>query len=47
MVSRPEQKNFRVPKQALGWPLEPDFYVPEDVAEFFLQAVDAGSKHGS
>ncbi|MBN2045145.1 MAG: transketolase [Anaerolineales bacterium] len=30
-------------KKALGWPLEPDFYIPEDVAEFYRKALEAGS----
>ncbi len=29
-------------KQALGWPVEPRFYVPDDVAAFFGQAVGRG-----
>ncbi len=29
-------------KQALGWPVEPRFYVPDDVAAFFGQAVARG-----
>ena len=39
----PGEEELRGAKQALGWPLEPDFYVPEDVAEFFLQAVENGA----
>lgn len=30
-------------KNALGWPLEPDFYIPEDVLEFYRQAVGTGA----
>lgn len=30
-------------KNALGWPLEPDFYIPEDVLEFYRQAVETGA----
>ncbi|MFN2145824.1 MAG: transketolase [Anaerolineales bacterium] len=40
----PGEEELRGAKQALGWPLEPDFYIPEDVAEFFLQAVETGAK---
>ena len=29
-------------KEALGWPLEPTFYVPDDVMSFFRQAQDRG-----
>ena len=29
-------------KQALGWPLEPRFYIPEDVRTYFEQAVEHG-----
>ncbi|MDD5171291.1 MAG: transketolase, partial [Syntrophales bacterium] len=29
-------------KAALGWPLEPDFFVPEDVLEFYRRALSAG-----
>lgn len=31
-------------KRALGWPVEPRFLVPEDVLEFFRQAVAEGDK---
>lgn len=31
-------------KQNLGWPLEPRFYIPEDVLAFYRQAVDRGQK---
>jgi transketolase len=34
---------LRAAKEKLGWPLEPDFFVPEDVAAFFRGAVDAGA----
>ena len=40
----PGEEELRGAKQALGWPLEPDFYIPEDVAGFFLQAVETGAK---
>ncbi len=31
-------------KRKLGWPVEPRFYVPEDVLAFFRQAVPRGAK---
>ena len=31
-------------KKNLGWPVEPRFYIPEDVQEFFRQALDNGRK---
>ena len=31
-------------KQALGWPVESSFYVPEDVREYFRQAIARGEK---
>ncbi len=31
-------------KGNLGWPLEPRFYIPEDVLAFFRQAVERGQK---
>jgi transketolase len=31
-------------KEALGWPLEPTFYVPDDVLKHFRTAVDDGAK---
>ncbi|MEO6836326.1 MAG: transketolase [Candidatus Tumulicola sp.] len=34
-------ENVKKSKEALGWPLEPDFYVPDDVRKFFR---DAGAK---
>jgi len=30
-------------KENLGWPLEPRFYVPQDVLDFYRQAVDRGA----
>ncbi|MGC8856318.1 MAG: transketolase [Anaerolineae bacterium] len=30
-------------KQALGWPLEPRFYIPDDVLAFYRQAVERGA----
>lgn len=29
-------------KESLSWPLEPSFFVPEDVLDFYRQAVDTG-----
>jgi transketolase len=34
-------ENVKKSKEELGWPLEPDFYVPDDVLKFFR---DAGAK---
>jgi transketolase len=31
-------------KEALGWPLEPDFYIPEEALAFFRRAVDEGAE---
>ncbi len=31
-------------KEYLGWPLEPDFYVPKDVLEHYRTAIDVGEK---
>ncbi len=36
-------ENVRKSKETLGWPLEPDFYVPDDVLAFFR---DVGAKGG-
>ncbi len=30
-------------KEALGWPLEPRFYIPDEVLAFYRQAVDEGA----
>lgn len=35
--------NVKKTKEALGWPLEPDFYVPDEALKFFR---DVGSKGG-
>jgi transketolase len=32
-------------KERLGWPLEPSFYVPEDVLGYFRQAVSKGEQY--
>lgn len=34
----------KLTKENLGWPLEPDFYIPADVLSHFRQAVDKGAK---
>ena len=31
-------------KENLGWPLEPRFYIPDDVRDFYCQAVERGQK---
>ncbi len=31
-------------KRKLGWPVQPRFYIPEDVKEFFRQAITTGKK---
>lgn len=40
----PGEEELRGAKEKLGWPVEPDFYVPEEVLEFFRQAVDKGAR---
>ncbi len=39
----PGDEELNGAKQKLGWPLEPRFYIPEDVLAFFRQAVDRGA----
>ncbi len=39
----PGEEELRGAKQNLGWPLEPKFYVPEDVLDFFRQAQSRGA----
>ncbi len=39
----PGEKELKGAKQALDWPLEPDFYIPDDVLEFYRQAVEKGA----
>lgn len=34
----------KLTKEHLGWPLEPPFYVPEEVLKFYRQAVDRGRR---
>ncbi len=36
------EEEVRLTKQNLGWPLEPQFYVPEEALRFFRQALDRG-----
>jgi transketolase len=36
----------KLTKQNLGWPLEPAFYVPDEVLAFFRQAVERGEREG-
>ena len=33
---------MRLTKEALGWPTEPAFWIPEDVLAHFRQALDTG-----
>jgi transketolase len=40
----PGQEELDGAKKNLGWPLEPKFYVPEDVLGFFRRAVKRGKK---
>jgi transketolase len=36
------QEEVKLAKQKLGWPLEPDFFIPEEALTNFRQAVDRG-----
>src|SRR5690606_1729149 len=38
------EEELRGAKQNLDWPLEPSFYIPDDVLEHFRQAVARGEK---
>jgi transketolase len=40
----PGDEELNGAKQALGWPLEPRFLIPEDVLEFFRQSIDYGDE---
>lgn len=40
----PGVDELRGAKEKLGWPLEPDFYIPDDVLKFYRKAVDAGKR---
>lgn len=38
------EENVRAAKEALGWPLEPDFFVPAEVKEYMGRAVERGRR---
>jgi transketolase len=38
------QEEVKLTKEKLGWPADSDFYVPEDVSEFFLKSVERGNQ---
>ncbi len=38
------EEEVRLTKEALGWPAEPPFYVPDDVLAHFRQAVERGAQ---
>jgi transketolase len=40
----PGADELRGAKEKLGWPLEPDFFIPEDVLAFYRKALDDGRK---
>jgi len=40
----PGDEELNGAKQKLGWPLEPRFYLPEDVRSFFCQALERGAQ---
>lgn len=40
----PGEEELRGAKQKLGWPLEPEFYIPEDVLQFFRFAIKSGQR---
>ncbi len=40
----PGEEELNGAKKNLGWPLEPKFYVPEDVLAFFRKAIKQGEK---
>ncbi len=40
----PGEEELNRAKKNLGWPLEPKFYVPEDVLAFFRKAIKQGEK---
>jgi transketolase len=37
-------EDVKATKEKLGWPLEPDFYVPDDVLNFYRQAIPRGAQ---
>lgn len=46
--SPPGDAELDAAKEALGWPIEPRFYIPEEVRSLFLKAQEAGrEKEGS
>ncbi len=40
----PGIEELRGAKEKLGWPLEPDFYIPEDVLKFYRRALVTGKR---
>jgi transketolase len=40
----PGEEELQGAKKKLGWPLEPSFYIPDDVLTFFRQAAPAGAE---
>ena len=40
----PGVEELRGAKEKLGWPLEPDFYIPDDVLAFYRKAVAVGKR---
>jgi len=40
----PGEEELRGAKEKLGWPVEPDFYVPDEVLDYFRQAVEKGKQ---
>ena len=41
--SPPGDEELKGAKEALGWPVEPRFFIPEDALEFFREALNKGS----
>jgi transketolase (EC 2.2.1.1) len=35
-------EEVKLTKQNLGWPLEPEFYIPDEVLAHFRQAIEKG-----
>lgn len=35
---------MKLTKQNLGWPLEPEFYIPDEVLAHFRQAIERGAR---
>jgi transketolase len=40
----PGDKELNIGKEKVGWPIEPRFYIPDDVQLFFRQAIENGQK---